>query len=309
METDVKSFVLHHPKLVKRMTTYQKNELYSGAFKTPVDPQACHMLRHDKWQTCHPTGNNQESIPSCSIDMKEEELIDRYNHHMTCRNYRALENNSSCFETKDEGHREAQIITMKKAEECAVILMNKLNPIQPSTQVKVNSYQNPFQPQPLQNQKKKQPQPPSQPQQPTQSQQTQSQPQHQISFQDSFRQQQEKLKKEQQHTNHSLQEQELIHQQEQNMVQKQRQQEEQRQREHQERLRQEEVQRYQEMQLQQEQKQKEDARAEEEQRQQEKEEKRARKIEAKRNRYYPIIISGSILLMVVLFLLFLKYVI
>lgn len=112
-------------ELVQKLTVYQGDE-YINAFKEPIQDESCHKLRTDKWNACHPTGNPKVSHPSCNINMDEEELVDLYNAHMTCRNYRAMENSSKCFSTVDKGHKIAQKIQLTEANRCLDILNKKM---------------------------------------------------------------------------------------------------------------------------------------------------------------------------------------
>ena len=58
--------------------------------------------------------------------MEEEELVDLYNSHMTCRNYRAMENSSKCFSKVDKGHKIAQKIQLTEANRCLDLLNKKM---------------------------------------------------------------------------------------------------------------------------------------------------------------------------------------
>ena len=131
--TDITTFIDTHSQLLKRMSSYQKDDIYGGVFTNPADQSTCNSLRHEKWKTCHPSGKTNESIPTCTTTMSTDELINYYNQHMLCRNYRAIENHSNCFTTKDKGHIKAQKITLKNALQCATLLSektktNKANP-------------------------------------------------------------------------------------------------------------------------------------------------------------------------------------
>ena len=136
----VSTFINHHPQLLKRMVSYQPDDIYGGVFTDPVDQSSCSSLRHEKWKTCHPSGKTNESIPTCNSTMSTDELINHYNQHMLCRNYRAIENHSNCFTKKDKGHIKAQKITMKHALQCATILAEKTStdkkPVKPEKQEK-----------------------------------------------------------------------------------------------------------------------------------------------------------------------------
>lgn len=112
-------------ELVQKLTVYQGDE-YIHAFKEPILEDSCHRLRTDKWNICHPTGDPKVSHPSCALDMDEEELVDLYNAHMTCRNYRAMENSSKCFSSVDKGHKIAQRIQLTEANRCLDLLNKKM---------------------------------------------------------------------------------------------------------------------------------------------------------------------------------------
>jgi hypothetical protein len=108
-------------ELVEKLTIY-KGDKYSGAFHLPVDKNACTELRNDKREYCHPNGDPKLSHPTCVEGMSEKELTDLYNAHMTCRNYRALENSSKCFSKMDKGHKNAQRYELTEANHCMELL-------------------------------------------------------------------------------------------------------------------------------------------------------------------------------------------
>jgi len=108
-------------ELVEKLTIY-KGDKYSGAFHDPVDQNACTELRNDKRANCHPNNDPKLSYPKCMEGMSEEELIKLYNTHMTCRNFRALENSSKCFSKMDKGHKNAQRFELTEANHCMQLL-------------------------------------------------------------------------------------------------------------------------------------------------------------------------------------------
>jgi hypothetical protein len=111
-------------ELVDKLTVYSGDE-YKNAFRVPVDGDTCTRLRADKWSACHPTGDPKVSHPVCTINMDEEELVDLYNAHMTCRNFRAMENSSKCFSMQDKGHKIAQRVQLTEANKCLALLKQK----------------------------------------------------------------------------------------------------------------------------------------------------------------------------------------
>lgn len=112
-------------QFVEKLTVYNGDK-YRNAFKDPVDQDSCKKLRKDKWDACHPTGDPKVSHPVCTIHMDENELAELYNAHMTCRNFRAMENSSKCHSSQDNGHKIAQRIQLTEANRCMAFLREKI---------------------------------------------------------------------------------------------------------------------------------------------------------------------------------------
>lgn len=112
-------------QFVEKLTIYNGDK-YRNAFKDPVDQDSCKQLRKDKWNACHPTGDPKVSHPVCTIHMDENELVQLYNAHMTCRNFRAIENSSKCHSSQDNGHKIAQRIQLTEANRCMTFLREKI---------------------------------------------------------------------------------------------------------------------------------------------------------------------------------------
>ena len=117
--------------LVQPLTSYDPRDTYGGALQNPPNRDTCSQLRSEKWMACHSQGE-KIAIPSCTIDMKADQLTELHNRHMTCHNFRALENSSYCFDKSDKGHMKAQRVQLEKTEYCKLLLSRveslELNP-------------------------------------------------------------------------------------------------------------------------------------------------------------------------------------
>jgi hypothetical protein len=114
-------FMRQHPELVEPIVKPDGTQ-YRGAFRFPPSKKACSELSTDKWMLCHPTGDHKISHPTCQLGMSIKEITDLYNLHMTCYNMRLLENQSTCFDTRDEGHIKAAEREHKESMDCLELL-------------------------------------------------------------------------------------------------------------------------------------------------------------------------------------------
>lgn len=110
-----------HPELVEPIVKPDGKQ-YRGAFRFPPSKKACSELSTDKWMLCHPTGDSKVSHPTCQLGMSIKEITELYNLHMTCYNMRLLENQSTCFDTRDEGHIKAAEREHKESMDCLELL-------------------------------------------------------------------------------------------------------------------------------------------------------------------------------------------
>ena len=99
--------------------------MYQGYKLKDLSTDLCSQLKKEKWKTCHPSGDKNESIPVCSINMDEDILIDLYQRHNQCNNLRLMENISPCFSSKDKGHIKAQILQKEMADTCLTLWHEK----------------------------------------------------------------------------------------------------------------------------------------------------------------------------------------
>ena len=106
-------------------------EEYNGAFIQPVLEHSCNELRSDKWLTCHPENG---ALSVCDSAMTISQIMDLYQSHKKCYEFRVLENQSFCFSKKDQGHIQAEQIEKKHVEQCRLILESKMD-LKPATQL------------------------------------------------------------------------------------------------------------------------------------------------------------------------------
>ena len=102
------------------MNLFDPHFKYKGAFEIPVNKETCQQLRTDKWNNCH-----GQVIPICSIDMELSQLQEIYESHKSCHELRVLENCSNCFQHTDHGHKLAQLVEYKKANDCLQLIQHK----------------------------------------------------------------------------------------------------------------------------------------------------------------------------------------